>query len=191
MCSLQIRLRSLAIHLNWLDGRVKAVEKQRNELAPDNFERKFAAELLRCIPGIDVRAAPGRTGQLPEPGKADYRSLANLVGHVPMNRDSVCSVCPCGGSNLSWHCRKSNAMSHSTAITPGWARVGNRRRSDQCNRLQAPSHRQHRVARVPEWPSPFLVRMSDISADTCRSSRAEFGTDSDHTPYRLIVLKCE
>jgi transposase len=80
--------RDLQLHLAWLDKRIKAAEKELDELVAANFEWKLTDELLQSIPGFGVQTARVLIGQLPELGKFDRRSLANLVGLAPMNDDS-------------------------------------------------------------------------------------------------------
>jgi transposase len=80
--------RDIQLHLDWLDKRIKSVEKQLDELVAANFEWKLTDELLQSIPGFGVHTSQSLIGQLPELGKFDRRSLANLVGLAPMNDDS-------------------------------------------------------------------------------------------------------
>ncbi len=75
-------------HIEWLQKRLQDIESQINETISLNPDWQKKLELLTSVPGVGQVVATTFIASLPELGKLSHKSLSNLVGVAPLNRDS-------------------------------------------------------------------------------------------------------
>lgn len=75
-------------HLEWLNGKIIAVEQQINQAIQTHPEFQAKDELLRSVPGIGPVTSAILISDLPELGQHDRKIIASLVGVAPFNNDS-------------------------------------------------------------------------------------------------------
>lgn len=71
-----------------LQKRIKAIEKEIDELCDSDPDARQRVKLLTSVPGIAQRTAAVLLGELPELGDANRQQVGALVGVAPYNRDS-------------------------------------------------------------------------------------------------------
>lgn len=80
--------KSVREHIEWLDARIKQLERDLDGRLKESPVYKARYELLGSIPGVG-RVTIGTTlGRLPELGALDRRRVAALVGVAPFSDDS-------------------------------------------------------------------------------------------------------
>ncbi len=79
--------KSINEHINWLDKKIKDLEKDLRELKQKD-EVKSNHDLLTSIPSIGDLTAHYILSYLPEIGKLSHKALSALVGVAPFNNDS-------------------------------------------------------------------------------------------------------
>ncbi|WP_020177803.1 IS110 family transposase [Methylopila sp. M107] len=78
----------IAAHLDFLDGRIKALEAAIAALVAAEAELAQDQALLRSIPGFGPIATTVMLSVMPELGRRDPKAIAALAGLAPINRDS-------------------------------------------------------------------------------------------------------
>jgi len=78
----------VAAHIDWLNDRIRAVEKAIQSLIGQSPKLQSAQELLRSIPGIGPVGATTILALMPEAGTLSPKTAAALAGLAPMNADS-------------------------------------------------------------------------------------------------------
>ncbi len=80
--------KSIADHIAWLRRELDELDrmlKERIQSDPDCSEKDT---ILRSAPGIGPATAAALIGRIPELGNLNRKTMANLVGLAPLNRDS-------------------------------------------------------------------------------------------------------
>jgi transposase len=80
--------KSIAEHIAWLKRELDELDrmiKQRIQADPDCSEKDA---ILQSAPGIGPATAAALIGRIPELGSLNRKTMANLLGLAPLNRDS-------------------------------------------------------------------------------------------------------
>jgi transposase len=80
--------KDLEAHIEWLQQRLKDVDKNLDKSLRSSSVWREKEELLRSVPGVGRVLATTLVADLPELGSMDRRKIAALVGVAPFNRDS-------------------------------------------------------------------------------------------------------
>ena len=80
--------KDLEAHIEWLQQRLKDVDKNLDKTLRSSSVWREKEELLRSVPGVGRVLATTLVADLPELGSMDRRKIAALVGVAPFNRDS-------------------------------------------------------------------------------------------------------
>jgi transposase len=75
-------------HVQWLEERLKELDKDLHQTLKDSPIWREKEDLLRGVPGVGPGLAFSLLAELPELGKLNRREIAALVGVAPINRDS-------------------------------------------------------------------------------------------------------
>lgn len=75
-------------HIEWLSGRVQALEAEIEELLDGLPEWRAQAERLDSMPGVGLITAVTVLAEMPELGQLNRQKTAALAGLAPFNRDS-------------------------------------------------------------------------------------------------------
>ena len=75
-------------HVAWLDGRIKELEDEINDMLAHNPSWHKLAALVSSVPGIGEVTAATLVAELPELGTTNRQKIAALAGLAPYNRDS-------------------------------------------------------------------------------------------------------
>lgn len=75
-------------HIEWLGGRIQALEAHIDELVDSLPEWRERAERLDSIPGVGRITAVTVLAEMPELGQLNRQKIAALAGLAPFNRDS-------------------------------------------------------------------------------------------------------
>lgn len=75
-------------HLRWLEGEVKQIEKEMQELVESDPGLQAKAAILTSVPGVGPILAVTLLSGLPELGLLNRKEIAALVGVAPLNWDS-------------------------------------------------------------------------------------------------------
>lgn len=78
----------IEVHIEWLKGRLKALDGEIDQLRQDSTEWQRHYELLTSVPGVGRVVATTLLAALPELGQISSKQLASLVGIAPLNCDS-------------------------------------------------------------------------------------------------------
>lgn len=79
---------SVRHHIEWLDERIKEIDKDLDGRLKDSTIYQPKYELLDSVPGVGKVTIAMLLGRLPELGNLDRKRLAALVGVAPMADDS-------------------------------------------------------------------------------------------------------
>lgn len=80
--------KSVREHIEWLDARIKQLDRELDTRLKDSPVYKARYELLDSIPGLGRVTISTSLGRLPELGSLDRRRVAALVGVAPFADDS-------------------------------------------------------------------------------------------------------
>lgn len=80
--------KSVREHIEWLDARLKQIDRELDSRLKDSPVYKARYELLDSIPGVGRVTIGTLLGRLPELGSLDRKRAAALVGVAPFNDDS-------------------------------------------------------------------------------------------------------
>ncbi len=75
-------------HIQWLEGRIREIERKIDEKLKLDEEAKGKVELLESVVGVGRMTAVTMVVKLPELGKVSHKKIASLVGVAPMSDDS-------------------------------------------------------------------------------------------------------
>lgn len=75
-------------HIEWLKGRVKALDEEIDQLRKSHQAWQQRYEWLTSVPGVGRVVATTLLAALPELGQLSSKQLASLVGIAPLNCDS-------------------------------------------------------------------------------------------------------
>jgi len=75
-------------HIEWLEGRIAALDRQLKELMNSSATWKHTNQILRSVPGFGPVVSFTLLADLPELGKLNRQQISKLVGLAPLNRDS-------------------------------------------------------------------------------------------------------
>ena len=75
-------------HIEWLEGRIAALDRQLKELMKSSATWKHTNQILRSVPGFGPVVSFTLLADLPELGKLNRQQISKLVGLAPLNRDS-------------------------------------------------------------------------------------------------------
>ncbi|MEW5994568.1 MAG: IS110 family transposase [Candidatus Zixiibacteriota bacterium] len=75
-------------HINWLEIRLKKVNKDMDKAIKASPAWKEKEDLLTSMPGVGPVLSKTLLSQLPELGQVNSKQIAALVGVAPLNRDS-------------------------------------------------------------------------------------------------------
>ena len=79
---------SLDEHIDWLGGRIEAIDKEIDRLTSECASLEKACRRLRTAPGVGRIVALTLVAHLPELGKVNRKQIAGLVGLAPYANDS-------------------------------------------------------------------------------------------------------
>lgn len=80
--------KSVREHIEWLDARIKQLDRELDARLKDSSVYKARYELLDSIPGVGRVTISTMLGRLPELGGLDRKRAAALVGVAPFSDDS-------------------------------------------------------------------------------------------------------
>ena len=75
-------------HIEWLEGRIAALDRQLKELMKSSATWKHTNQILQSVPGFGPVVSFTMLADLPELGKLNRQQISKLVGLAPLNRDS-------------------------------------------------------------------------------------------------------
>jgi len=75
-------------HIAWLQGRLKALDKDLEDFLRQSPLWREQEDLLRSVPGVGPVVAVTLLAELPELGSLSHKQIAALAGVAPFNRDS-------------------------------------------------------------------------------------------------------
>ncbi len=75
-------------HVEWLQGKLKEIEAEIDDLIRNSPVWQEKTALLRSVPGIGPVSAATLVADLPELGTLNRQKIAALVGLAPFNQDS-------------------------------------------------------------------------------------------------------
>ena len=75
-------------HIEWLEGRLKAMDGQISDTIRDNPAWREKDQILRSTPGVGPVLSLSLLAGVPELGRLNRQKLAALVGVAPLNDDS-------------------------------------------------------------------------------------------------------
>lgn len=75
-------------HIHWLNGRLRAIEKDLQKMIDENESLHVKSDLLKSMAGIGPVTAMVLLLDVPELGRLTSRQIGSLVGLAPINRDS-------------------------------------------------------------------------------------------------------
>lgn len=78
----------LDAHIQWLDKRIRLIDKDLGNLIRQTPIWREKDDLLRGVPGVGPVLAHTLLAAMPELGQANRRQIAALAGVAPYNRDS-------------------------------------------------------------------------------------------------------
>jgi transposase len=75
-------------HMDWLQDRIKQLDREIKELSQSDVEWRSRLALLQSVPGIGPVISTTLLAALPELGNVSDKRISALVGVAPLNRDS-------------------------------------------------------------------------------------------------------
>jgi transposase len=81
-------LADIEAHIEYLEGRLKQLNQEIEELTRSNLEWINKVNLLKTTPGIGQVISTTLVSDLPELGKLTAKQISRLVGVAPINHDS-------------------------------------------------------------------------------------------------------
>jgi transposase len=75
-------------HMDWLQDRIKQLDREIKALSQSNIEWRSRLVLLQSVPGIGPVISTTLLAALPELGTVSDKRISALVGVAPLNRDS-------------------------------------------------------------------------------------------------------
>lgn len=81
-------LADIEAHIEYLEGRLKQLNQEIEELTRSNLEWIDKVNLLKTTPGIGQVISTTLVSDLPELGKLTAKQISRLVGVAPINHDS-------------------------------------------------------------------------------------------------------
>lgn len=81
-------LADIEAHIEYLDGRLKQLNQQIQELTQNNQQWIDKVNLLKTTPGIGQVISTTLVSDLPELGQLTAKQISRLVGVAPINHDS-------------------------------------------------------------------------------------------------------
>lgn len=87
-CRSKAMRKDITAHIEWLQKRLKDVNKGLDEKIRDTPVWRERDELLKSVPGVGPVTSRTLLAALPELGTLNRKQIAALVGVAPLNRDS-------------------------------------------------------------------------------------------------------